>query len=223
MGLMGADPSDLLRAKALGDATRVSIYRLVCEGPWPVDVARLTAAVGLHHTAVRQHLVKLRDAGLILEASVPPSGRGRPRLCYRPNPEVVAPDGGSERYRHLAALLAEAVRTGDSVRDVGRRAGRRAGRAEVAEAPGREPLDVLLGEASRLGFQPSREGDDVVLMACPYAAVAAADPATVCALHLGLAEGFAEGVGGLEVTYLEPRDPHVAGCRLGVITTRLTR
>ena len=41
-----------------------------------------------------------------------------------------------------------------------------------------------------------------------------ADADTVCQLHLGLARGAAEAVGGIEVDALEPRDPRTAHCRL---------
>ena len=49
---------------------------------------------------------------------------------------------------------------------------------------------------------------------CPFADVAATEPDTVCQLHLGLAEGLAEGLGGLEVERLMVKDAHRAGCRL---------
>lgn len=49
---------------------------------------------------------------------------------------------------------------------------------------------------------------------CPFAEVAAADPGTICQLHLGLAEGLTEGLGQLTVERLVPKDPHRAGCRL---------
>jgi predicted ArsR family transcriptional regulator len=55
---------------------------------------------------------------------------------------------------------------------------------------------------------------EFTLRRCPFAEVAAADPDTICQLHLGLAEGLAEGLGQLTVDRLVPRDPHRAGCRL---------
>jgi len=61
------------------------------------------------------------------------------------------------------------------------------------------------------------ETDDctvLVLGACPFAEIAATDPATVCALHRGLADGVAERVGGVEVEALEVADPAGGGCRV---------
>ena len=55
---------------------------------------------------------------------------------------------------------------------------------------------------------------EVVLHACPFADAAAEDPATICQLHLGLAEGAAQAIGGLHVEGLRINDPHQAGCRV---------
>jgi predicted ArsR family transcriptional regulator len=105
---------------------------------------------------------------------------------------------------------------------VGRKAGRRSGRAR--KAAGGSGTGAMVDEASRLGFQPSLEprhdGEvDIVLNACPFADVAAADPKTVCQLHLGIAEGLAASIGGLEVTHLHVADPFAAGCRIGLRPT----
>jgi predicted ArsR family transcriptional regulator len=70
---------------------------------------------------------------------------------------------------------------------------------------------------TREGFEPEahRRGGrvEVVLHACPYESTALTDPTTVCALHLGMAEGLAEGT-DTAVTDLVPHDPRRAGCRL---------
>jgi hypothetical protein len=55
-----------------------------------------------------------------------------------------------------------------------------------------------------------------VLDTCPLADVAADDPATVCALHRGLAEGLVAGIGGAQVDAFVTKDPYRAGCRVGV-------
>jgi predicted ArsR family transcriptional regulator len=55
---------------------------------------------------------------------------------------------------------------------------------------------------------------DFVLGRCPFEDVAAGNPATVCQLHLGLADGLAEGLGNVTVDRLTARNPHHAGCRL---------
>ncbi|MCZ7531504.1 MAG: hypothetical protein M5U31_14915 [Acidimicrobiia bacterium] len=56
----------------------------------------------------------------------------------------------------------------------------------------------------------------LTLRRCPFVDVASLDPATVCGLHLGLAEGMAEQIGGLTVDHLTHTDPRSAGCHLQV-------
>lgn len=211
--------SDLRRARALGDRTRQAIYLALRDAAGPLDVEALTALVGTHHTAVRQHLAKLEDAGLVVEERLPITGRGRPRIGYRAAAERA--DGAP--YRTLAGLLAAAVRTGEGVREAGRAAGRRqpAPAGSSADPAPRSPVEALADQAAQLGFEPEIQpgpGDrsTILLRACPFADVAADAPEVVCDLHLGIAEGLAETIGGLTVEALHPGDPHAAGCRLEV-------
>ena len=201
------------QARALGDPTRHSIFRYVVDAGTPVGVAELTEHLGVHHNAVRQHLSKLVDAGLLIAGTVPPTGRGRPRLCYRPAPEVDSRWGVEGPYERLSLLLSEMVRSGEDAVSVGRR-------AAVTSASRRDgdPVEVLREEMARQGFAPvvtEQDGSvEMVLENCPFASTALADPGSVCGLHLGIARGVAEGVGGLVVDELERHDPREAGCRL---------
>jgi predicted ArsR family transcriptional regulator len=201
------------QAQALGAPTRHAIFRRIAEAGGPVDVATLTAHVGLHHNAVRQHLAKLLDAGLIVEARAAPGGRGRPRLLYEVAPGADGRWGVTSPYERLSLLLAEVVRTGDGPLEVGRRAGRRS----TGTATATDGTTEVTAAMEREGFEPEvhRHGDrvDVVLHACPYESTALAAPDIVCALHRGLAEGLAEGTDAT-VDELVARDPRRAGCRL---------
>lgn len=204
------------QARALGDPTRHSVFRYVAEAGRPVDIAELTEHLGLHHNAIRQHLAKLVDARLVTEATAPRVGRGRPRLVYALAPSAESRWGVTGPYERLSLLLSEIIRTGDTPVEVGRRAGR----PEVAPVgDGSDPVAGLVAAMDRHGFEPTvtRRGDQVtiVLDACPFASTALADPHTVCGLHLGLAEGIADELGGgLVIDELVPRDPRRAGCRL---------
>jgi predicted ArsR family transcriptional regulator len=177
-------------------------------------VAELTERFGLNHTAVRQHLAKLVAAGLVTEATAPASGRGRPKLLYAVAPGAHSRWGAVGPYERLSRLLAEVIRTGDTPLEVGRREGRRL--REAASSP----ADVALVEEAmaREGFAPvvRRKGSrvDVVLERCPFESTALDDPDTVCALHLGLAEGLVDGPGDVRVDDLVAKDPRRAGCRL---------
>jgi hypothetical protein len=61
--------------------------------------------------------------------------------------------------------------------------------------------------------RPGRGKADIVLHHCPFESTALAEPDSVCALHLGIAEGLAEG-SGVFVQELIARDPRPAKCRV---------
>jgi predicted ArsR family transcriptional regulator len=203
------------QARALGDPTRHQIFRFVVDADRPVDVAELTAHLGLNHNAIRQHLAKLVDASLVVEGTAASTGRGRPRLVYVVDPAAESRWGVQGPYERLSLWLAEMVRTGESAREVGRAVGRtrRLGLPVTAD-----PVDVLLHQMATHGFDPTlrRRGDavEVTLHTCPFATTALADPDTICTLHLGIAEGLAERLDGLTVDELVRKDPRRAKCKL---------
>jgi predicted ArsR family transcriptional regulator len=213
-----------LQARALGDPTRHRVYRAIEAASEPVTVAELTAQFGLNHNAIRQHLALLCQAGLIIEDLAPPTGPGRRRLRYRLDPTAAAAWGGENPYERLSVLLVEAMRSGRRPYDVGVDAGRRLATGGRHRRANSEPLDVFVDMVARQGFEPTVAGgadhSTLVLGHCPFAAAAAADPAVVCELHRGLAEGMADALGGLAVADLAVRDPRRDGCRLRVVTTQ---
>jgi predicted ArsR family transcriptional regulator len=201
-------------ARALGDPTRHTIFRHVAGAAGPVDVAELTNLLGLNHNAIRQHLAKLVAAGLVVESTARGTGRGRPRLLYEVAPGVESRWGVTGPYERLALMLTEVIRSGRSPVEIGRDAGR-AARASLDPADdGIEGVAVVM---ARQGFAPRtrRRGAfaKVVLESCPFASTVLADPETVCALHLGLAEGLVEGT-EVSVDKLVSKDPRKAGCEL---------
>lgn len=204
------------QARALGDPTRHAVFRFIEAADEPVTVAQLTDHLGLNHNAIRQHLAKLCQAGLVVEDLAPARGPGRRRLRYQVDSNAVAAWGGENPYEQLALLLLELRRTDRSPRDVGYDAGRKLGAGRRASSP--DPVDALMTLVARQGFEPRRVVHDgateIVLDRCPYAAAAAADPGTVCELHRGLAEGMADALPGAEVTDLVARNPKRAGCRV---------
>lgn len=212
---VGDVPTIQEEARALGDPTRHAIFRHLAEASGPLTIAQLTGYVGLHHTAVRQHLAKLLAAGLVVEEPEPRTTRGRPRLHYTVAPAAAGRWGITGPYERLAVLLAEALCSDDPPAEVGRRTARKV--PAIASGSG-DPVGAVASEMARQGFEPARKrrrgGEELVLGNCPYQAAALVNPAAVCALHLGLAQGVADRVGRVEVTGLVPRDPRRAGCRL---------
>jgi predicted ArsR family transcriptional regulator len=208
------DPAEL-RARVLAEPTRRRLWDAVRSAPEPLGVADLARALDIHPNTVRLHLARLVDAGLVEERTETDRHPGRPGYRY----QAVATDPLTDAaaYRRLAGLLAGAVRAGVSARN----AGRAAGAAEATHFAGADPVTSIVAALSAEGFMPtSTEVDDqhvdITLHACPFADAAAADPAVICQLHLGLAEGTASAIGGLRVDALRITDPHQAGCRIEV-------
>jgi len=200
-------------AKALGDPTRHAIFRAIVDAGTAVGVAELNEAFPLNHNAIRQHLAKLVEAGLVVESTAPPAGRGRPRLLFTADPAVAGRWGTEGPYQRLSELLVEVIKTGQGPEEVGRRA---ADRFRAPVPTGDAVADVSAAMA-RQGFEPELRSDataaEVVLQACPFAEVAVTDRDTICALHLGIAEGLVDG-SDVVVDQLIAYDPRRAGCRL---------
>jgi predicted ArsR family transcriptional regulator len=219
-----ADAATQRRARALGDPTRFAIFRAIAEAEVPCTIAELRASFALNHTTIRQHLAILVEAGLLRESVAPPSGPGRPRLQYAVAPGIEGTWTHDGPYERLALMLLEALRSGRAAREVGFEYGRQSASAAFA---GSDPFDAVEADVARAGFEPQRvdHGDEMqlTLAHCPFANVAAEDPATVCLLHRGLADGLAESVGGVEVVELRPRPPHLAGCQLRFVRTEPER
>jgi predicted ArsR family transcriptional regulator len=205
------------QARALGDPTRHAIFQYIARATAPVDVAELTDHLGLHHNAIRQHLAKLVDAGLVTESRATGGARGRPKLLYALAPSADSRWGVAGPYERLSVLLAEILRTGDSAYDVGKRS---VGDLTGPPATGDDPVSLVVDVMARQGFAPEVRNErgrnvDVVLRNCPFSSAVLADPDTICDLHLGMAEGVAELTGdSLVVDELVAHDPRRAGCRL---------
>lgn len=209
-------PSLQRQARALGDATRYAIFRHIAESSGPVGVADLNARFPLNHNAIRQHLAKLVDAAMVVETQAPPGGPGRPRLLYAVAPGIEGHWGTTGPYERLSGLLVEIIRSGLEPEEVGRQA---ADQFRVPSPSGDAVVDMSAAMA-RQGFDPEvrerRRGAEVVLRQCPFASAAIADRQTVCALHLGIAEGLAEG-SDVSVDKLVAYDPRKAQCRIELV------
>jgi predicted ArsR family transcriptional regulator len=213
-----ADEQMLVQSRALGDPTRHAIFAYIRDASAPVTVAELTAHFGLNHNAIRQHLAKLTDAGLVIGEQDAPVGPGRPPWRYRSMPGAADRWGGTSPFEALSMMLLQLLRGEGSAREVGRRAGHRLAAEQGSQTDAVEMLDAV---ARRLGFEPrveaTRAGADVVLERCPFLGPAAAAPDIVCDLHHGIAEGIAAAAAdGTTVDDLVIRAPRRAGCRIKV-------
>lgn len=200
------------QARALGDPTRYAIYRYVLEADQAVGVAEMTVHFKLNHNAIRQHLAKLAAASLVIETVGEGAGRGRRPLLYAINPAADSRWGVVGPYERLSHMLAEIIRTGDNPVVVGVRAARQFRATRVQDG-----LPGIAAAMALQGFNPEVRGSstrpEIVLHDCPFASTALADRETVCSLHLGIANGLAEGTGHA-VEELLAKDPRRANCRL---------
>lgn len=211
-------PPGIAAASALASPTRRRIADVLAEHPDGLGVAEVADAVGLHANAVRPHLQRLADVGMIAVVRQAPRGRGRPRLRYRlidmHAPRIAA---HQELVRLLVAYLAH---TGASLEDV-ERFGRDQG-AHFAEPGG---AAAIMDSFARLGFAPRQTGTaagtargrlEIRLDNCPFRdAVIAPGGELVCTLHRGLAEGIARRAApGGRVAAFAPVDAVRAGCRI---------
>lgn len=147
------------QARALGDPTRYDIFRFVAEASGPVRVTALAEYLGFNHNAVRQHLAKLTDAGLLTEEWASTTATGRPPLEYRVAPTAMGSWGAPGPYELLALVLLEIAGGPRSPAEAGAEAGRA---LAATTSNGADALDTLETEMARRGFEPCRETEGAV-------------------------------------------------------------
>lgn len=216
----------LARVAALGDPVRRALYRYVVAQPAPVSREQAAAAIAAPRHVAKFHLDRLADEGLLdIEFRRPPGrrgpGAGRPAKLYRRASEEVAITLPERRYELAGRLFAEAIdtaeREGVPVRDAVRRAAGRAGEALGEQArqlmprrpSGADRRAATLEVLEACGFEPRPDegkGDSIVLVNCPFHALAAEHTALVCGMNLALLDGLVTSAGpsGLAAR-LDPR------------------
>ena len=211
---------------ALAEPTRRRLYEHVVRSEEPVGRDEAAAAVGVPRATAAFHLDRLAAEGLLDVVHQRRTGRsgpgaGRPAKLYRRAEGTVSVSLPDRRYDLAGELLAGAVEdaddTGIAPREaLGRRArvvGEELGRAARARAEDAEgAVRAVLEDA---GYEPRDQGDEVVLVNCPFHALARAHPELVCGMNVQLLDGVLAGVGecGLDAR-LQPEPGHCC-VRLG--------
>jgi predicted ArsR family transcriptional regulator len=181
---------------------RLSLLRhLADRGTAGLD--ELADAADVHPNTARAHVQELEREGVIVREDAPLGRRGRPAARFRLRPGWRAHAAPLEG---LARLLAETL----VELDPGQEALERAGRAWGA---GRDDGEVVAG-LERLGFAVRRDGDTLVLAACPCPLVAPDRPDAVCRLARAVVEGY-----GVRIAE-ERHDPRRRHCRLRLYSCR---
>jgi predicted ArsR family transcriptional regulator len=93
----------------------------------------------------------------------------------------------------------------DSARNVGHALGRRALEAVGEGVPGEDLVDAACGVLSSCAYEPLDDGEEVVLLNCPFHALAQDYRVVVCNMNLALMEGLTEELAGARLkARLEP-------------------
>ncbi len=209
---------DLLKtSKALGDETRLAIYQYLGQ-PYkiPASIQHLAKRFKIHPNAIRQHLNKLEEAGLISSESLKSTGSGRPQRVYK----VKGPIHGIELLPRdykllcemLLAFLASSKVSIEEIKAFGRQWGERLvqgkiGKTNVQHHPD-EIAQLLMSQFSGWGFEPKLisikdQHIDIRLNNCIFREVVQFHPDLVCPLLHGVLEGMLSPLIGKQHTALE--------------------
>lgn len=190
----------LALSKALGDDTRFLIYKYISEQTGPVSVEELAGNFGLHPNAIRLHLAKLGEAGLVTTESTR-RGPGRPKKLYKTNRELSHLPFGKRDFNFLALLLLDFI-VGQSIppteiNSFGKKWGYSYIQGKVRGKPQNleEIIQCLLTEFKEWGFEPEpvlvkHQRMEIRLKNCIFKELANNHPTLVCALVDGVAEGI---------------------------------
>jgi predicted ArsR family transcriptional regulator len=194
---------------ALADPVRRRLYDIVTgrrDGVGREEAAR-EAGVPVH--TARFHLDKLVEEGLLAVEHRRLSGRtgpgaGRPAKVYHRSDAEVAvslPERGYDLVGRVFAAAVERSLRGaplsEALAEEAQEAGRRDGAAY--DGSGGE-LDRSAGVLAGRGFEPARDGDDLVLGNCPFDALAREHTTLVCGVNRDYVGGVLDGLGCAHTT-----------------------
>lgn len=203
---------------ALADATRRLLYEYVVAQRDAVGREQAARALSLPAHTASHHLDRLVEGGLLVAEYRRLSGRtgpgaGRPSKLYRRSDREITVSLPPRRYDLVGAILAAAVEqagTGtplaEALADSAHREGEVLGRAAGADAA---DLHALSATLAGQGYEPHVTDDEVVLVNCPFDALAQRHTALICGVNQSFVQGVADGLGCADVAArLEPEAGH---------------
>lgn len=206
---------------ALAEPARRDLYLYVAGQPEPVSRDQAAATTGMPRHAVKFHLDRLVDEGLLEVEFRRLSGRqgpgaGRPAKLYRRAAREVSVSLPERHYELAARILADAVRdVGDSepILAAVARAAAAAGRGVAAQtraigttamgAPG-SAADIL----ASCGYEPRIIGDQMILVNCPFRSLAVDHTELVCGMNLEFIRAMTREAGLADVDVRLDPAPH---------------
>lgn len=222
----------LKTSKALGDETRLSIYRYLDRpGKDPVSIKQLAKHFKLHINAVRQHLAKLEEAGLVYSETDKPVTSGRPQRVYKIKGPIHEMDILPRDYKLLCEMLLEFLASSkisiEEIKDFGHQWGKRHAQTPVEKGAlprsSEEISRLLISQFSGLGFEPeiislSDQRINIRLQNCIFREMVDSHPEWVCPLVHGVLEGILVPFMGHPRTLLENGIAHgKESCKVEVI------
>ena len=196
--------SQLSAVGALADPGRRTLYDYVTSQREPVSRDQVAAALALPRHIAKFHLDRLVEAGLLDTEFRRLSGRrgpgaGRPSKLYRRSGRQIAVTLPERRYDLAGQILAEAVERAveddvpvlEAVCEAAAEEGRRIATSASAQLP--SPLAETVRILAERGYEPRVEGDVVVLLNCPFDALARDHASLVCGMNLSLIGAFIQG------------------------------
>lgn len=218
---------------ALDEPTRRRLYDHVVREPAPVSRDEVAVALQVPRATVAFHLDKLVGEQLLDVTYERRTGRGgpgagRPTKLYRRSERHVVVSLPERHYelagRLMAAAIEESTRSGEpSGTILERRAyreGEELGGSTKASRRAEDTPNLVLPALEKHGFEPRREGVDVLLGNCPFHRLAQTHTELVCGMNLSLLTGLLCGLGNTDMH--AELDPAPGRCcvRLTPKTTR---
>jgi predicted ArsR family transcriptional regulator len=196
---------------SLADPLRRRLYLFVCGQPTAVSREQAADAVGVPVHQAKFHLDKLESEGMLETEYARLGGKrgpgaGRTSKLYRRAAREIAISLPDREYelagRLMADAIAESARTGTPVVEVLNRLagshGRSLGEAVLATTPPPGSAGDALTLASEIlranGYEPRREDGHVILVNCPFHALAQAQTELVCQMNHALICGLTKTI-----------------------------
>jgi predicted ArsR family transcriptional regulator len=191
----------------LADPVRRQLYRFVCSQDQPVSRDQAAQAVGIARHKAKFHLDRLEAEGLLEADYVRLSGRagpgaGRPTKRYRRGRSELPFPFRRETTRLAGRIMADAISYALCARRTDREAVRRA-LAQALPSPlpaqlnvvrGRRALELVVRILNDHGYEPRRVDHTVVMMNCPFHALAVSYTDLVCQMNHALLSSFADSL-----------------------------
>ena len=171
-----------------------------------MSVSDLARIFSLHPNAIRQHLARLEQAGLVISRPHREGAAGRPRRVYQANPEPVTFGSPAHPMSALVSLLEESLALLPADRDLlvafgrawGRAWARRRRRESGLPRSRRGRAELLAGELAAWGWEPSTRRDDGSIHLetgrCLFRGGPPGQNHRSCAVEEGLLTGLVEGL-----------------------------